>query len=187
MKQLVLSLLFCGAFVAEAQSERTLSIRVEGNLRQMMNLTVELGEGVTKAVRVYSQPSGQLLGVLTHDDGQEAFRNSPWFQQNFPTESRGNRFPAASFPFAPGAKIIVQAQPAPITDDQIEVYVYGLWPTGDAAMPVQEREDKFTVATNVRNFGFTLTQTATETQVCCGAPTVPRAKRPAQPAPKIRS
>ena len=160
--------ILCGALVAQAQPEPELSLRVEGEVRQLMNLSVELGQGVTKAVRIYSQPSGRLLGVFTHDDGHEPFSRSAWFQEKFPAEARGNRFPAASFPFAPGAKITLQSLPAPATDYAIDVHVYGLWPTGNAAAPFEEREDKFTVATNSQKFKFKIKRLTTMTQLCCG-------------------
>lgn len=170
MVRMLAALTLCGAFGAYAENGPELSLRVEGNLRQSMNLTIELGQGVTKAVRIYSQPSGQLLGVFTHNDDQKPFHRSAWFEENFPPHSRGNRFPAASFPFAPGAKITVQSQPGPTTDNAIDIYVYGQWPTGDPAAPVLEREDKFTVATNTKRFGFKIIRTATETELCCGDP-----------------
>lgn len=140
-------------------SEPELSLALSGKSGQLMNLTVEIGEGVTKAVRVYSQPSGQLIGVLTHADENESFARTPWFKENFPREKRGRRFPAASFPFTPGAKITIQSDPIPATDTSLDIYVFGLWPTDDPSKPdVEEREDKFTVATNTKDFHFKITR-----------------------------
>jgi hypothetical protein len=159
----------CWSLTAFGQAaEPELSLAVSGKLGQLMNLTVELGEGVTKAVRVYAQPSGQLIGVLTHANGEESFARTPWFRENFPAEGRAARFPAASFPFTPGAKITIQSQPIPVTDTSLDIYVYGLWPTGNPAMPTQEREDKFTVATNTKDFRFRITRAARSVRLCCG-------------------
>lgn len=155
--RLVIAFTTLCSLVAHGESPAPeLSLAVSGKSGQFMNLTVELGEGVTKAVRVYSQPSGQLIGVLTHADGGESFARTPWFNENFPAETRGRRFPAASFPFTPGAKITIQSQPIPTTDTSLDIYVYGLWPTGDSSKPTQEREDKFTVATNTKDFRFSV-------------------------------
>lgn len=137
----------------------------------MMRVQLELGEGVTKAVRVYALPSNKLLAVYTNSAGPEPVERSEWFLCTFPPLTQPIRFPAASYPFKEGRTVTISTERPEPSDTGIAIHVYGLWPTPNVPHNVVERDGVFTVLTNPANFSFRVTQTVDDTQLCCGAST----------------
>lgn len=135
---------------------------------EMMRVELKLGEGVTKAVRVYALPSNKLLAVYTNSAGPEPVERSEWFLRTFPPATRAIRFPAASYPFEKGRTVTISTERPEPSDTAIAVHVYGLWPSPDVPNEVVERDGVFTVRTNPANFSVTVTQTLDDTQICCG-------------------
>lgn len=152
--------------VAASAAEKApeLSLSLEGwPSPQFMRLRLTLGSGISKAVRVHALPSGKLIGVYSNAEGD--VERSDWFRRTFPRELRGERFPAASFPFKPGATVTLSTERPEPTDSAIAVHVYGLWPTAGAPGGVEEREDTFTVTTNPQEFRFRIVRTMDETKL----------------------
>lgn len=138
---------------------------------EMMRVQLELGEGVTKAVRVYALPSNKLLAVYTNSAGPEPVERSEWFLRTFPPATQPIRFPAASYPFKEGRTVTISTERPEPSDTAIAIHVYGLWLTPKVPNTVVERDGGFTVLTNPANFSFRVMQTLDDTQLCCGPST----------------
>jgi hypothetical protein len=138
---LALALAFALAFAASASAENKVFTLVGKGTTSSMRMQIRLHDDRAKAIRVYAQPSGVLLGVFLNEAGPEPMSKSKWFEKTFPADSRPEPFPLAAFEFRTDAATYVKsALPRP-GDDTIEVHVL----TG-------KKEQKFTFRDNPTDF-----------------------------------
>ena len=121
-----------------------------------LKLMAELGVGVTRAVRVYSEPSGTLLAVYVNGDVPEPV-NATWLDRvTADAEPANRRFGVMTVPFHPGVKAVINTAAAPSSDTKLKVWIFGSWPDADGT--IREQEIPFSVTTNLADFAFTYTR-----------------------------
>lgn len=140
--------------VSAGAAEPLLEVRVAGEAYgNSLLIKAILGNGVTRAVRIYSEPSRTLLAAYINADIPEPV-NTAWMETAMADEDRANRdFPLARFPFHRGAEAVVTTSAAPKSDSYLKVWIYGSWMDSDGI--VREQEYPISVATNLSSFSFT--------------------------------
>ena len=162
--------LICGISPAESicegdsSSEEKMSLSLSGQKRpNSVVLTLTLGSGITKAVRVYSEPSHTLLGVFV--DSESRVADSDWMAQIETPRT------VMSLPFRSGSVARLQTVPRPLTDHTIDVFVFGDWPrVGSSATEEKDQlYGRYRVGSG--DFGFSHTRLGDGgSSVCCGSP-----------------
>ena len=112
----------------------------------------ELGVGVTRALRVYSEPSGTLLAMYVNGDVPEPV-NTAWIKEVTSDNAGRVSLPLMTMPFKPGVRAVIHSRPAPVTDTKLKVLIFGSWP--DEEGNVREQEIPITVRANLGSFAFT--------------------------------
>ena len=146
----------CEQISPEVQDSHPMAVKVfvRGEAREgQLSIMTELGEGVTRALRVYSEPSGTLLAVFMNSDVPEPV-NRAWLDSvTAESEVAVSDVAVASVPFSPGVRARVYTNTAPTTDTRIKLLIHGSWPDEDGVM--REQNIPIRVATNVADFAFT--------------------------------
>lgn len=154
---LAAAVLFTCSLAAQGQE---LNFAMKGEISasgKFLNVRAELGAGVTRAIRVYSEPSHTLLGVFVSNNVDDDT------QRNWRTEHLMGVARVMEFAFTEKATAMLQMQRAPATDSKIQMVVFGKWPDN------QEEERAITVTTNVDRFAFSYLTGGKQTILCCGA------------------
>jgi hypothetical protein len=140
--------------------ERELAFAMKGEVSasgKFLNVRAELGTGVTRAIRVYSEPSHTLLGVFVSNNVEDEKQRN-WRDENLAGVGR-----VMEFPFQEKATAMLQMHRAPASDTAIQMIVFGSWPDG------KEEERPVTVNTKVDKFAFAYATTAGNfVKLCCG-------------------
>ena len=141
--------------LAQAGELPAVKLRLAGQARGgELTLMTELGSGVTRAVRIYSEPSGTFLAAFVNENVPEPV-NQAWLEDVGFIRS-AHQVPVRSFPFAIGTRAHVQTAAAPAGDTKIKVWIFGSWPDEEGVM--REQEIPVTVTTNLGNFDFTFSR-----------------------------
>lgn len=139
-----------------------------------MNLTIAIDQGEVHGVRVFSEPSHTLLAVLADSSATDAQAGGTWYSTNV-VPSLASRTGVMRMPLVPGAVAAIQTAIAPVSDDHVDVFVFGQWALAQSA----PSEDHLLISmyVNLRAFSFGTKAFATsgvspliEYQVNCGQP-----------------
>lgn len=152
---IVVFFLGCPIFGAEAtDGSRVASVFLKGEIvDNVMTVSITPGLGVTKAVRVYTEPSHTLVAAVV-DDAEAVASEAAWYETTFGNLAATQRdVPVIRTALREG-KIILLSTLAPPNDDiRLRIVLNGVWDDGDGT--VQQREVSFYVATRLASFAFT--------------------------------
>lgn len=172
MRSLIYALVcLCAVTSMAATPERVVSVHVAGELQgSVMTVRTVLGDGVTRALRVYSEPSGTLLAAYVNSDAAAPISESAVADALEAVSRSGRRVPVARFPFKKDGEALVQSEAPPSTDNAIRLVIDGSWIGEDGI--VRERELSAVIHTNALHFAFTYSRV--QEMVAEDDPTEPR-------------
>jgi hypothetical protein len=137
----------------EQDLKTVLSVSLAAETRNGMTmLRTTFGPGVTRALRVYSEPSHTLLGIYMNNEVPQPVHRA-WLDEVEPQHQTADRFPMMQMPIREGVKAAIQALAAPSTDEAVKIVIFGAWAEEDGV--VREREIPVTVSTSASQFSFT--------------------------------
>jgi hypothetical protein len=146
----VLLLLFCCTCLAESnlKPQVTMSMDVSGyDERNSTIIKIVLGPGAMTAVRIYSEPSHTLLGVIVDSASMPDPAGTDWWKSTIgPLSPRAQ---LARLPLKEGVSIGLQTNLRPPTDEGLDIYVLGIWARGE------EKDDLLVHFGGGRVFQFT--------------------------------
>lgn len=150
----ILSCSFTTLAAAELEEKPAVRLQLSGETKgSWLVIRAALGQGVTRAVRVYAEPSHTLLATYMNGEVPEPV-NTAWLHSVTSAEERARpRFPLMTFPFREGAAGVVNTMAAPASDTSLKVIIFGSF--SDENGVVREQEIPFTVNTNLGKFAFT--------------------------------
>lgn len=153
--------------VAAAQQSTpamTLTITGQEQAPDLVMTTLTLGPGITRAVRLYSEPSHTLVGVAVDSRLVPNATQSDWWAMYVGSTALPRRTPLLSTEFREGKQVAFQSGGRPERDRYLAVYVWGIYPDGE------ERDDLFKRIIVPKNFSITISKFGPlDTLTCCGA------------------
>lgn len=154
---LTMFLMMSGNLLADDSVQTRLGF--QGGLDTGVVLRTERPAGV-EAVAVYAYPSNTLVALYTNGVGGRPGRLADaWVREVFP--QRPDR--EATFAFAPGLAVLMQAPEVPATDTALRVRIHGSWGAG-----LEDRT--FVIALNPNDFNFAITHTLGGGETLCCNP-----------------
>jgi hypothetical protein len=118
----------------------------------LLHIQARIGPGITRAIRVHSQPSNTLLAMYVNADDPAAVGTS-WVDGILSDVARsatqGN---VATVSFRAGADPVVTTIAPPAIDSYLRIWISGSWMDEDGV--VREQERSFDVTTNLASFRF---------------------------------
>jgi hypothetical protein len=133
----------------DLDKQTSMSLDVSGYDQQNSTITkVVLGQGVTKAVRIYSEPSHTLLGVIVDSTSMPNPTQTDWWRTT--VGALPPRAQLARLPMVEGRSVGLQTLLRPSSDRDLEIYVWGIWPGGE------EKDELLVHFSGPRAFQFTV-------------------------------
>jgi len=113
------------------------AIHVKGETQSngVFMLGIETGAVVTRAMRVYSEPSHALLATVIDRAFSESLEGRAWLETTQAAKAQA----VATVNLANGSKPRLQALGRPSNDSRIVVWVYGITPTTDGGLMESDR------------------------------------------------
>ena len=151
--------------------ENVMSLGIRGfeERQDLLNTTITVGEGITKAFRIYAEPSHTLLLLAVDATEMSEPRQTLWWRHSIGTDLP-SRVAFARVPGLVGKTLNLQSRSYPQSDTHLDIYVYGVWPDGE------ERDALFGHFYVKRPFSFSYKigrdpgTMSTLDLFCCGTP-----------------